>query len=626
VNPTLKVEIAFGDAPLETAPTWVDVSAYVRNRGVQIDRGRNDPWSPFQPGKAWLTLSNRDRRFDPTYASGPYFGDIRPRTQIRITGTYSAVDYPMFRGWVSAWPQIGEARGTDAVVELECYDALDWASSARLSDDLYDDEVGTAAASAPVLWLRQADTRWVDAVGGSYQPTVSAGAFTVTDSFKPGLKSPSITFGGGCWLTVANTWERTSGAWSIGCWIQTTAVSQTIATRECNTIVVNRYFLTIDADGKPDWRAFLQAIGTTTTTRVTGSTAINDGQPHWVVITSNGTSTVKMYVDGTEDTAAVRVDGDNPNYKAGIDRFCGDGNTFSDGVGGFEPIENPTVTFVGALQDFGVWEVELAAADIAAAYGFAIGTLVESSADRFDRILDSAGWPAGWRDISTTTRAELGRLVYNGQQLLTAAREIEESEQGRIFAAKDGDLTLLDRYHHQDVTRGKTVQATFSDDGNDFGYETWAYLETDTDVRNDITVTMPTSQSRSTASASITTYGRQSETVNTILSTVTQVRDMALGLVTRWKDAVGRVLPFDASIDPGQNWALLLGLELGDRIQVEATQMDVGSQLVKELLVDSIGWTVTADAWRLRLGGAPVPLKTFVLGESALDGVDPLGF
>ena len=220
----------------------------------------------------------------------------------------------------------------------------------------------------------------------------------------------------------------------------------------------------------------------------------------------------------------------------------------------------------------------------------------------------------------------MGQLLYNGQQALTAMREIEVSEQGRLFAARDGDITLLGRYHHQDVTRGNTVQATFSDDGADFGYQSWQYLESDTDVRNDVTVTMPTAQSRSTDSASITAYGRQSETVNTILSTVTQVRDMALGLVTRWAAASGRVAPFDVSIDPAQNWATLLGLELGDRIKVEATPMGVGSQFTDELLVDSTEWTITYSAWRLRLGGAPVPLQTFILGTSALGGPDPLGF
>ena len=90
--PVLKVEIAFVSNPLDTAPTWVDVTAYVRHaNGVDITRGRSDPWSHFMAGHLTLTFANTDRRFDSLYSAGPYFGNLKPGKQIRVTCTWSAV-------------------------------------------------------------------------------------------------------------------------------------------------------------------------------------------------------------------------------------------------------------------------------------------------------------------------------------------------------------------------------------------------------------------------------------------------------------------------------------------------------------------------------------------------------
>jgi hypothetical protein len=61
--PGLKAEIAFASNPADT-PVYVDVSAYVRS--VDITRGRQRELDVVEAGTADITLSNRDRRFDPT--------------------------------------------------------------------------------------------------------------------------------------------------------------------------------------------------------------------------------------------------------------------------------------------------------------------------------------------------------------------------------------------------------------------------------------------------------------------------------------------------------------------------------------------------------------------------------
>lgn len=71
-QPTLTVQIALASTPLATSPTWTDVSDYVRAGSVRI--GRSNELADFQAGVLSVDLDNRDRRFDPTYTSGPYYG------------------------------------------------------------------------------------------------------------------------------------------------------------------------------------------------------------------------------------------------------------------------------------------------------------------------------------------------------------------------------------------------------------------------------------------------------------------------------------------------------------------------------------------------------------------------
>ncbi len=119
--PVAIVEIAFDDGPYVVSPTWTNVTSYVRE--MTTDRGRSDDWGTFD-GSASVVLSNRDRRFDPFNTSGPYYGKLLPRRQIRITATYGGTTYPVFRGFVAGWPPVWTDAGKDSTVTLSCFDAM----------------------------------------------------------------------------------------------------------------------------------------------------------------------------------------------------------------------------------------------------------------------------------------------------------------------------------------------------------------------------------------------------------------------------------------------------------------------------------------------------------------------
>lgn len=188
-HPTLKVEIAFGSTPLDTTPTYTDVTTFVRNTAefpVTIRRGRQRELDNFDPGSCMLTLSNRTRRFDASYAAGPHFGQLLPRTPIRVTATWVSVDYVMFTGWVTGFPQSFRSRdGKDATVTIEAVDALAWMGTTQLPVDLVYTYANSTVGSL-ALFLRQGSTgHWSDATSNGYFATVQVGVGRTTFEVSP---------------------------------------------------------------------------------------------------------------------------------------------------------------------------------------------------------------------------------------------------------------------------------------------------------------------------------------------------------------------------------------------------------------------------------------------------------
>lgn len=86
----LKVEVGFDSLPTDEPQVWTDVTAYVRD--VSTTRGRNQELENYQAGRCSITLSNADRRFDPTHLTGPYVDaggvtQVLPMKRVRVVST-----------------------------------------------------------------------------------------------------------------------------------------------------------------------------------------------------------------------------------------------------------------------------------------------------------------------------------------------------------------------------------------------------------------------------------------------------------------------------------------------------------------------------------------------------------
>lgn len=99
------------------AGSAVDVSSYTTS--VSVRRGRSRELDTFPSGSCTITLNNEDRRFDPLYESGPYFGEIRPRLRVSVTSD----GISLFDGFVEDW-NFGYSPSNRSTAEVVCIDGL----------------------------------------------------------------------------------------------------------------------------------------------------------------------------------------------------------------------------------------------------------------------------------------------------------------------------------------------------------------------------------------------------------------------------------------------------------------------------------------------------------------------
>lgn len=132
-RPTITVRIAFATDPLAATPTWTDVSSCVRE--IRTQRGRQYELNRIEASTAEVVLDNRDRRFDPSYVSSPYYPDVVPMRKINIQAVWSSVTYDIYTGyienWLTDWPA-----GYDSTVTIRCVDGFKYFANTLITINL----------------------------------------------------------------------------------------------------------------------------------------------------------------------------------------------------------------------------------------------------------------------------------------------------------------------------------------------------------------------------------------------------------------------------------------------------------------------------------------------------------
>lgn len=109
--PTVEIYVSGG---------WVDITPYVRwNEGISIRRGRSSEGSDTDVTSCSMTLDNRDGRFSPRNPLGPYYGQLKINTPLRVAVLRNGVTRYRFYGEVSEWPVRWHKSARDDVDERD---------------------------------------------------------------------------------------------------------------------------------------------------------------------------------------------------------------------------------------------------------------------------------------------------------------------------------------------------------------------------------------------------------------------------------------------------------------------------------------------------------------------------
>lgn len=240
------------------------------------------------------------------------------------------------------------------------------------------------------------------------------------------------------------------------------------------------------------------------------------------------------------------------------------------------------VQYLGVIQD---WNIaydpggqSIATAQALDSFSFLSGLELEDdtfgeelSSARINRVLNEIGWSVSDRDISTGRATLEESEITDGTNALSYLQLAARSEPSDFFISKSGDITLLPR------------NIPFSDDGLLFAetggipYKTISVIYGSELLYNSVTTTSTAGEVTESDITSITTYGERDFNEPTLLSSTGQLRDLADALVSQYAEPELRIegLTIDLrSISPSQRTSLL-GLDLGDIVQVQFTPNDI---------------------------------------------------
>lgn len=206
------------------------------------------------------------------------------------------------------------------------------------------------------------------------------------------------------------------------------------------------------------------------------------------------------------------------------------------------------------------------------------------SGARINEILDSefVQWPVTDRNIDTGSQLLGANVVEDNRNVLEYLQQVETSELGTFFIAKDGKATFLDR-NHTPITTDIVV---LSDDGSGIPYQNLQISYGSESLVNEIVATSVITTTETTVidEDSQTEYGIFNATFSDLLlATDTQVENFATTLLAKYSQPVYRFTEIeirlnDLSIEAQNN---VLGIELGDFVQVIFTPSSIPPAITK---------------------------------------------
>lgn len=138
---------------------FYDVTDRVRN--WSSNRGKSRALDAFNGGQATVVFDNNDRAFDPTFAASPFFGQIIPKRQLRITSNGVVQFYGLVDDWNLDYAPQGDSTAAITVSDGFSQLANQTLTGGTAVSQLSGARVNAILSSADVNWpleSREVDT------------------------------------------------------------------------------------------------------------------------------------------------------------------------------------------------------------------------------------------------------------------------------------------------------------------------------------------------------------------------------------------------------------------------------------------------------------------------------------
>lgn len=635
-----RVKAGFGLSPLDPTGVYTEISTYVRD--ISITRGKTDDLQDFSAGQATITLDNRDRRFDPSYVDGPYYGLLLPRTRVTVTSIANSMGLPLFSGFIAGWPQSFGQYGVDATCVIECYDLTAIMSQIDLPTDASKGIVlslfgsgyvgGPPSTAAKFFrfgdFLEQADI--VYDTGGTTNAYCSLGAgggvipATVSHigpELSPELNGTSSYFVGPAvsslyrtQVTHAVTLTPSNTSIAFGGWISIAPTTTNFLGLTSGAIVtVGGFQVGLNTAGHI---GLYNASGVL----VSGTTTVVD---------DNVARHIMFYYNATTDTAKIYINGvDSTGTSISSVVLSSDAIVFDSLYYTF--YAQDWVFFLSsALPTVALWNSETPSLYPRILYGAGVNQALMSTYDRFFLLCDLSSFDVASQTEVETEADYLGQcleLNFAGKTLLQSLQDVARTEQGFLFTSNYGKLTFLPRYAIAESLIG-LPRMTFTDNPNylpadredpqgEFyiGYTNFGFEFDDAQLANFTQVALGSgSQGSYEDSTSVTALGKKSLSIDTLLSEVSDAYDMSEALTNIYKDPILRIKEMTVMpVNKYQAQQLSL-MEIGDLIAVSRLPQGLGDPVEEFLTVLQVKHNITPDKYVFSVYASARPVNSFFI-------------
>lgn len=611
--PTVLVEVAFATAPDDPLPVWVDVTQWTRVEGISLTRGRLDEFSEIQPSHCSLTLINSDGRFTAGNVDSPYYPNVKKGRRLRVSVTWDSVVYRRLTGYVDEWPVTwADASATVADAPISATSRLSRLGRGVELRSIVEEEY---LLDEPVAYYPLGEPEGATQAGNvstTSQPVMTVGQTgsggtltfgTATGPGTDGLSAPTFTrvdANNGKYLTATpngldNTADtamlmeaffNTSTAARVSVCSLTTPAGTSGETIELYVEPGGQLVGRHRANGATDTGGF----------EIFAGADVNDGATHHAALkltVSGGAVTGELFRDGVSiATSSAETD---------ITLFSA--TNFSVGGGsGLVPF-NGTISHAAVYR--GSTEVSDARVDSHYDAG-ATGFSGERSDQRIARLAGYAGVPSGEVSTETGLSTSMAAQVTNDRTAIELMREVENTEGGLLFDARDGVLTFHARSHRYNTASTLTL----SGDVGELVPPLEPRLD-DQGLVNDMTATREGGVSaRAVDPDSITDYGLYRTSVQLFTTSDNEVQDAA-----NWKIFTASVpqvrIPVavaDLELASSAQKTALLTLEIGDRITLSGLPSQAPAASM-DFFIEGYTEQITAVSHRIAFNLSPASLS-----------------